>query len=134
MRLPGTKKRTEVTPRIAAPLLRDEALRATDPDALQTAHYAALLRDAILSNRAPLSFGLFGRWGRGKSSVLERLHAEFRDGTKEHPLLKQRLLSVLFDAWKYEGDTLRRQLLMSVAAALDEADGGNTHVARLSKH
>ncbi len=95
-------------PRVRAPLLRDEPLGPNDPDELQTAHYADVLRDAILSNPAPLSLGLFGPWGIGKSTVLERLHAEFKDGKKQHPLLKKRLLSVLFDAWKYEGDTLSR--------------------------
>ena len=45
--------------------------------------------------------GLFGPWGSGKSTVIENLKKEYKSS---HVFI--------FDAWKYQGDPLRRTFLI----------------------
>jgi len=59
----------------------------------------------------PFTFGLFGKWGTGKSTIL---------GEIEKRLDKNDYYVVTFDAWKYEGDALRRSFLTSIATQLNE--------------
>ncbi len=67
--------------------------------------------DLIKLPQTPFTFGLFGRWGTGKSTILGEIEKRL-DG-KDHYV-------VTFDAWKYEGDALRRSFLMSIARQLNE--------------
>ena len=72
--------------------------------------YAAMLERAVLAAPTRFTFGLFGDWGLGKSTILQALRerlAERRDCT-----------FVGFDAWRYENDALRREFLRELATQL----------------
>ena len=53
----------------------------------------------------PFTIGLFGKWGTGKSSVINIL---------ESKLDKKRFNYLPFDVWKYQNDSLRRQFLIQI--------------------
>jgi hypothetical protein len=65
---------------------------------------------SILENETCVhTIGLFGRWGTGKSTIIKLLKDE---GVVDGEIIE-------FDAWKYEKDSLRRQLLLQIAKDLD---------------
>ncbi len=65
---------------------------------------ASILRDVLISNRSGLCVGLFGKWGSGKSTIVNIL---------KHNLPEQ-YETIVFNAWKARGDTIRRQLLLAI--------------------
>jgi KAP family P-loop domain len=81
----------------------------------QFAHrsYVDTLVQAVLGASRALTIGLFGPWGMGKSSVLTRLQSE----------LEGKAAYVGFDAWRYDSDSLRRQLLRELVDQLADAHG-----------
>lgn len=72
---------------------------------------AGLLSDPTM---LPLSVGISGGWGTGKSSMLNLIEAKLPEDTPE-----RRFLVVRFDAWLYQGyDDARAALLDAVAKRL----------------
>lgn len=88
----------------------------TDIDFLNYSEVAELVTELITdADLLPLSLGVFGGWGSGKSSTLRLVEAE---------LLKQPQppLIVKFDAWLYQDfDDARAALMSVIAKALFEA-------------
>ncbi len=66
--------------------------------------------DIIDAAPRPFTIGLFGKWGRGKSTVLEEVRIKID---------RRRYTFVKFDVWKYEGDSLRRSFLVDVAGQIN---------------
>ena len=81
----------------------------TAEDSFGHKDYAATLADAARTAEGPFTLGLFGPWGSGKTSVLNATGAE---------LANKETAAVIFDAWRYEGDALRREFLTDVAGQL----------------
>jgi predicted KAP-like P-loop ATPase len=66
----------------------------------------------------PVSIGIFGDWGSGKSSLLEQIEGQLK--TSEDTIV------VKFDAWLFQGyDDARAALLETIAQKLDEAAAEN---------
>jgi len=64
---------------------------------------------SIINNETCVhTVGLFGRWGTGKSTIVKLLKEESKESLK----------IIEFDCWKYEKDSLRRQLLLQIAKDL----------------
>ncbi len=92
-------------------LLDDLAARA---DTLDFEPYIATLADLMASpnTATPLTIGVFGTWGSGKSSLMGMVRSR----------LPAAYGVVWFDAWKYEQEaTLWRALLTQVLGALKQA-------------
>jgi predicted KAP-like P-loop ATPase len=95
----------------AAPTAGDLLLRdlpadfTTDADAFGHDDYARTLSALLVSVKAPFTIGLFGPWGQGKSTVLERL--------KQH--VSADVVVCHFDAWRHEGQAIRRHFLKTLA-------------------
>src|SRR5690606_26578662 len=59
---------------------------------------------------SPHTIGLFGAWGTGKSTIIEMVQ---NDKELKMPVF-------LFDAWKYQEDTLRRTFLIKLVEYLQK--------------
>lgn len=79
--------------------------------------YARTLGKILKQNDKPLNVGLFGEWGTGKTTVINMLIGELEQ-KKDN-----RICAVVFNAWRHQGDSFRRQLLLSVA---EKMYGGNS--------
>ena len=92
-------------------LLDDSPAGGDDPETVAFNHeiYAELLRDVLLANRAGVCVGFFARWGQGKSTVINLLG---------HALAGKAKL-VIFNAYQARGDSVRRQMLLSVLRQID---------------
>ena len=69
--------------------------------------YAKTILKIIEDNPKPMTIGLLGGWGTGKSSIMNILKNKINSN--------QKICVVLFNAWKHKGDSFRRQLLINVA-------------------
>lgn len=81
----------------------------TDTDALDFQPYVDTLVDIAQSGSTPLTIGVFGGWGSGKTSLMKMV----RKG------LPKSFSVAWFDAWKYDKEeTLWRAFLLSILTAL----------------
>ena len=85
----------------------------TGVDALDFKPYVETLADIAQTGNTPLTIGVFGSWGAGKTSLMMMV----RD------LLVEDCTIAWFDAWKYDKEeTLWRAFLLSILSALHEND------------
>jgi hypothetical protein len=69
---------------------------------------APALKQILENETCVHTIGLFGKWGTGKSTIIKLLKDE---GVTDATIVE-------FDCWKYEKDSLRRQLLLQIAKDL----------------
>lgn len=83
----------------------------TDVDFLNYSEVAELTVDLIKdANMRPLSIGVFGTWGTGKSTLLNLIERELKQSGGA-----EAYLVVRFDAWLYQGfDDARAALMVSL--------------------
>lgn len=88
----------------------------TDVDYLNYSEVAELIAELIANpNLLPLSLGVFGGWGIGKSSTLNLVESELNRTPDKY-------LVVRFDAWLYQDfDDARAALMSVIASTLVEA-------------
>jgi len=89
-------------------LLGDEP--CTEADKIRFGHeaYVEAIQDAVATCPTPFAIGLYGKWGTGKTTVLQALKSRLHN--KAHS--GRHLKVCLFDAWKYsEEASFRRQFL-----------------------
>lgn len=84
-------------------------------DAFNHEVYAELLRDVLApgSNEPGIAVGLFGKWGQGKSCIITMLR-DLLETTHG-----KQVKTVWFNAWEARGDSIRRQLLLSILDAIN---------------
>ena len=83
----------------------------------------------ILSSEGmlPVSVGVFGNWGAGKSSLLKLIESRLKDSEKDWIVIR-------FDAWLYQGyDDARAALLEVIATELTKAASKNEGLAKKAK-
>lgn len=84
-------------------VIKDVPLGQNDADHFGYSDIAAQIKSIYLKSAPPLTIGLYGQWGSGKSSICYLLRDRLvADGEKVF----------YFDTWKYERDSFRRQFLI----------------------
>ena len=94
-------------------------------DAFNHAAFAETILKLIKQNEPPLSIGLFGAWGIGKSTIINILFKKIAQ--QDSASLKP----IYFNAWKYSADSFRRQFLIEVAKQI--YGDGHENVTRLEQ-
>ncbi|NWG05950.1 MAG: SUMF1/EgtB/PvdO family nonheme iron enzyme [Chloroflexi bacterium] len=86
----------------------------TDRDTLDFTPYVATLADICKTASTPLTIGVFGTWGSGKTSLMRMVKKK----------LPKNYTAAWFDAWKYDNEeTLWRAFLLTVLLAVEEKSG-----------
>src|SRR6185295_12441329 len=93
--------------------LKDEPVKKTDPGFFSFYHekFAPALKEILESESCLHTIGLFGKWGTGKSTIIDLLKIE---------LDNQKYEVFIFDVWKYQEDSLRRIFLIEFVKFLNE--------------
>lgn len=104
-------------------MLSQASFISDDPDSLSVdafghRDYADALVSILTGASPPPTVGVFGQWGVGKSTII---------GAIQQRLQKTSTAFVYFDAWRYEGDSLRRQFLSEAARQLDKEKRLNSY-------
>ncbi|MFA8656302.1 KAP family NTPase [Xanthomonas campestris pv. campestris] len=89
----------------------------TKRDYLNYLELAEVVSEVLLNpSMRPVSVGVFGTWGTGKSSLLNLIEGRLQDDAKDEVII------VRFDAWLYQGyDDARAALMDVIARRLYEA-------------
>ena len=111
-------------------LWTDQPITETKHDQLNFSHYAQVLTEVVLTADTPITIGVFGPWGSGKTSLM-RLVAK--------QLLTRRTAGhrwarvVWFNAWRYERDhgALWRALLLCVLEGLESDQLGKKDLQQI---
>jgi predicted KAP-like P-loop ATPase len=92
----------------------------SEVDYLNFTELAALVAELLNEERLlPISIGVFGGWGSGKSSLLSLIQQQLLDGKSEKD--QDRYVFVKFDAWLFQDfDDARAALLETIATRLKE--------------
>lgn len=100
----------------------------SEKDYLNFGEVSQLAVDILTSDgMLPVSIGVFGNWGAGKSSLLKLIEQHLDADEKDWIVIK-------FDAWLYQGyDDARAALLEVIATALTKAADGNENLAKKTK-
>ncbi|KAA6321545.1 hypothetical protein EZS27_028812 [termite gut metagenome] len=88
----------------------------TNKDLLGFKVYADLIRSVISNERIlPVSIGLFGDWGSGKSSIMKMLEQEFNADNQNDTVC------LYFNSWTFEGyDDAKAALIEDILIKLKE--------------
>ena len=106
-------------------LLSDDPIRDRARDGLGLVKQADVVARAALGSEGPLTIGVFGSWGMGKTSVLHLAR-----GFIEEQVSRTEVTTVLFNAWQYEQE--ETPLVPLIASILQELeDGGAGRKSRL---
>ncbi len=79
-----------------------------ETDAFGHRDYAETIAAVLVEAEPPFTLGLFGPWGVGKTTIIEEVGRR----------LPKSCAFAIFDAWRYEGDALRRHFLTEISRQL----------------
>ncbi len=94
--------------------LSDLPLAADEEQKVRFGHIdiAENLKQIILNCPTPFTIGLFAKWGTGKTTIINLLRESLKQESKFIAVAN-------VDTWKYEGDSLRRQFLITLDEELN---------------
>lgn len=115
-------------------LLSDEpilqAIHDGRQDELEFNNAAKVLANAAIQTEGPITIGVFGKWGTGKTSLMRLMkkivddgeeESEKKDIKNENQELENAAIGVWFNAWQYEREEhLIIPLIATIAQAVDK--------------
>jgi hypothetical protein len=75
--------------------------------------FARVLAAAVMETSADYTFGLFGDWGLGKTTVLQAVQAKLEKRSEQCAF-------VTFDAWRYQDDPFRREFVRELVEQVED--------------
>jgi formylglycine-generating enzyme required for sulfatase activity len=94
----------------------DREILGLDQDRLKFEHYASVLAEIIQEADTPLTVGIFGSWGSGKTSLMRLI----KDTLDKHDN-KTQYKTLWFDAWTFDKeDALWRAVILLVLTKIRE--------------
>lgn len=120
----GTTNPAE-TPQTPTAVLTDQP---DHEDKLGFSLYAGAIRDIILtaSERTPITIGIFGSWGSGKTSLMRMIERGLLDASLD---AEKQYQTIWFNAWLYNKEqALWRALIMQVLNGIRELRAGDAAV------
>lgn len=106
----------DVTKKDKVNVFVDEPLESINGDVFGHKHYVEVIKDLITnSHNKNLNVGLFGKWGVGKTTIINLLKNQFE--------MDKSFKTVMFECWKYSNEpiSLKRKFLIEVAKQTGES-------------
>lgn len=101
--------------------LTDKALLKVEDDELGHSDYAELLLKLVSEQQTPFNIGIFGKWGVGKSSIVNLLKDKLNNDIK-----RKKITFIEVKVWKYdEKISLTRKFIVNIAEGLGLSDDLN---------
>ena len=116
-RLPFRRRRPTIPAPILVPddIVPDSALARVNEDQFDHEAIAGRIAELACGAKPPVNIALFGPWGAGKSSVYSIMKQKIEASNRGARVVR-------YDAWKYGGQSLKRNFITSVARDLGEQD------------
>jgi tetratricopeptide (TPR) repeat protein len=100
-------------------MLTDTEVRSVTEDSLQFEAFAQTLEEIISISKTPITIGVYGTWGSGKTSLMRMTEDLLRNRDNSDNI---KIKTVWFDAWKFDKTRdLRVALIHAILRAI-EAD------------
>ena len=94
-------------------MLTDNEIRRIEEDSLQFKAFAQTIGDIITTSETPITIGVYGTWGSGKTSLMRMTQDILKEGDK--------IKTVWFDAWKFDKTyDLRVALIHAILRRMEE--------------
>lgn len=108
--------------------------RESEIDYLNFGEVSKMTVDILTSpGMLPISIGIFGNWGAGKSSLLKLVEKDLKE-LKDSDGKDEKYITVNFDAWLYQGyDDARISIFEIIATELNEAAKDNENLLKKTK-
>lgn len=100
--------------------LTDQALQNSKFDEFGHSDYAELLEKIIYDQPTPFNIGIFGKWGVGKSTIVNLLKERLKTDID-----KKKIKFLEIRVWKYDENSLRRKFIVNIAEGLGLSDDLN---------
>lgn len=94
--------------------ISDKALQKAEHDQFDHYNYSVLLEKIVNEQPTPMNIGIFGKWGVGKSTIVNLLKELLASKIK-----KKKVIFIEFKVWKYSEKSLRRKFITNIANKLN---------------
>lgn len=99
--------------------IKDEAISDSKQDFFNYIDYVNNIKKIITDNNPPFNIAIIGKWGVGKSSIVNMLKKEF-EANHEYQFYE-------INAWKYENTSLRKAFLKQLYTHLNKGKNLNQY-------
>lgn len=99
-------------------MLTDNEISKAEQDLLNFSALSETLKDIIKNSDTPITIGLYGEWGSGKTSLMRMTQELLK---KEDMIKEGTIKTAWFDAWKFDkSHDLRVALIQSILRQIEE--------------
>lgn len=107
-------------------LLTDDFITQYGDDLLKHQNLSETLKEIIIKSKTPLTIGLYGEWGSGKTSLMQLT----QNSLQNNELIK----TIWFDAWKFDkSHDLRVALILTILSEIENQIKNEPQKRDLSK-